>query len=119
MPDFMSLSCKWSLLSCDSCLIDCRKYARYNHAPCKEAECLHFTSFWWQVVSVLSVLVSVTCAECTMPPAPHVTSLFHCPHLLLCCPCFPAVTFSTFPVLHGVSVARDGVSISFLVSRST
>ena len=33
MPDFMSLSCKWSLLSCDSCLIDCRKYARYNHAP--------------------------------------------------------------------------------------
>ena len=59
MLDFMSLSCKWSLLSCDSCLIDCRKYARYNHAPCKEAECLHFTSFWWQVVSVLSVLVSV------------------------------------------------------------
>ena len=72
----MSLSCKWSLLSCDSCLIDCRKY-RYNHAPCKEAECLHFTSFWWQVVSVVSVLVSVTCAECTRPPAPNVISLFH------------------------------------------
>ena len=65
MRDFMSLSCKWSLLSCDSCLIDCRKYARYNHAPCQKAECLHFTSFWRQVVSVVSVLVTVTCAECT------------------------------------------------------
>ena len=108
--DFMSLSCKRSLLSCDSCLIDCRKYARYNHAPCKEAECneaecLHFTSFSWQVVSVVLVLVSVTCAECTVPPAPNVISLFHCPNLLLCCPCFPAVTLSTFPVLHVVSVA--------------
>ena len=105
MPDFMSLSCKWSLLSCDSCLIDCRKYARYSHAPRKEAKCLHFTSFCSQVVSVLSVLVSITCAECTIPPAPHVISSLHCPHLLLCCPCFPAVTFSTFPVLHVVSVA--------------
>ena len=63
----MSLSCKWSLLSCDSCLIDCRKYARYNHAPCKEAECLHFTSFklggklspfyqCWSVSPVLNAL---------------------------------------------------------------
>ena len=77
MPDFMSLSWKRSLLSCDSCLIDCRKYARYNHAgPRKEAECLHFTSFWSQVVPVLSVLVSVTCAECTIPPVPHVISLY-------------------------------------------
>ena len=105
MPDFMSLSCKCSLLSCDSCLIDCRKSARYNHAPCKEAECLHFTSFCWQVVSVVSVLVTVICAECTIPPAPNVISLFHCPHLLFCCPCFPAATLSTFPVLHVVSVA--------------
>ena len=63
MSAFMSLSCKWSLLSCDSRLIDCRKYARYNHAPRKEAECLHFLLVASSRSPFLSVLVSVTCAE--------------------------------------------------------
>ena len=74
----MSLSCKWSLLSCDSCLMDCRKYARYNHAPCKEEEWLHFASFWWQVVSVLSVLVSVTCQALLNAPYLQRYTLFRC-----------------------------------------
>ena len=55
----MSLSCKWSLLSCDSRLIDCRMPGIIMlHVRRRNA----FTSFWWQV---LAVLVSVTWAECT------------------------------------------------------
>ena len=58
----------------------------------------------WSVSPVLNVLYLQR----------HMLSLLHCPHLLLCCPCFPAVTFSTFPVLYVVSAACDEVSTSLI-----
>ena len=77
----------------------------------REAECLHFTSFWWQVVSVVSVLVTVTCAKCTIHPAPNVTKFVvslstSSPVLpLLSGGYFLNISSAAFPVLHVVSVA--------------